>query len=165
MRGFVTALCLGATLLVPAWAQTASSPPWNCTGTYKGAQLQPSNPSYQDALALFLTLNDRGVVSDCVAMSKSDGLLKGQRGAAVFHTDKGLFDALFFPTRQQVQEIRIAEQQNGGSYTHTLSTPLTHFTRTWSNHFPMYYVKYENVLLMIFKDEDLARVLRDALTP
>ena len=152
-------------MLAPAWAQTAPSPPWNCTGTYKGAQLQPSNPSYQDALALFLTLNDRGIFSDCVAMSKSDRLLKGQHGAAVFHTDQGLIDALFFPTRQQVQEIRIAEQQKGDSYTHTLSTPLPHFARTWSNHFPMYYVKHENVLLMIFKDEDLARVLRDTLGP
>ena len=165
MRGFVTACCLGAALLVPAWAQTASSPPWNCTGTYKGAQLQPYHPSYQDALALFLTLNDLGIRGDCVAMSKSDGLLKGQRGAAFFHTDQGSFEALFFPTSQQVQDIRIAEQQKGDSYTHTLATQLPHFTRTWSSHFPTYYVKHENVLLMITKNEGLARVLRDTLGP
>ncbi len=150
-------------------AQNSTSVPWNCTGRDKEAQLQPSygkyqDPAYPSALSLFLTLKDRGISVNCVARSTMDRFLTGQIGAAIFRTDKGSFQALFFPTRQQVQEVRFSERREGDWYRHTVSTPPPSITRTWDSIKPEHLVRHDDVLLMI-TNESLAKILRDTLEP
>jgi len=170
MPSFLLAIVVCASLAVPAGAQSSSTVPWKCTGRDSGAQLQPSyggiaNPAYPDALSLFLTLKDRGIEVSCVARSTMDHFATGQVGAAIFRTDKGSFQALFFATRQQVQDVRFAEHHQADWYTHVVSTPPPSMTRTWNSHWPEHYVRHENVLLMTIKNEDLAKLLQNTLEP
>ena len=159
-------LCVAAS----ACAQNSINLPWNCTGRDKEAQLQPSygnynDPAYPHALRLFLTLTDRGVKVNCVARSKMEHFLTGEIGAAIFRTDEGSFEALFFSTQQQVQEVHLVERHDGDWYTHAVSTPPPSITRTWDSIKPEHLVKHGNMLLMTFTSEKLARLLRDTLEP
>ena len=78
--------------------------------------LQPSDPAYLDAVELARTLADHGFMVMCIAPSKWTGMFEGQKGAAVYRTDRGGFDALFLPKPQNFDRLQIVERQESGEY-------------------------------------------------
>jgi hypothetical protein len=53
-----------------------------------------SSPVYADATELARTLDERGVLVQCMRRSLEERLFKGQKGAAWFKTDRGIFEVL-----------------------------------------------------------------------
>ena len=56
-----------------------------------------SSPVYIDATNLARDLATRGIKVECIRRSKEEHLFQGQKGAAWFRTNHGVFEAWFFP--------------------------------------------------------------------
>ena len=65
------------------------------TGKAAQAQLSSVDPVYVDAMELARYLIDHGFIVNCVQGSKMQHLFDGQKGAALYRTDRGSFEALF----------------------------------------------------------------------
>lgn len=80
---------------------------WKIKGDYKGEELsyvvwvtdsctpndllaivKPDDPAYADAMSLARTLQARGFIVKCVLQSKMIHIFEGQKGAALFRTDR-----------------------------------------------------------------------------
>jgi hypothetical protein len=56
-----------------------------------------SSPVYVDAINLARDLATRGIQVECIRRSKEEHLFEGQKGAAWFKTNQGVFEAWFLP--------------------------------------------------------------------
>jgi hypothetical protein len=56
-----------------------------------------SSPVYLDATNLARDLVTRGIKVECIRRSKEEHLFKGQKGAAWFKTNQGVFEVWFLP--------------------------------------------------------------------
>ena len=92
-------LCAAAPVLVPAQASNCSAP--HTTPQANALEQQQwengSSPVYADATELARTLNERGFVVECIRRSVEERLFKGQKGAAWFKTNQGVFEVWFLP--------------------------------------------------------------------
>jgi hypothetical protein len=73
------------------------------------------NPVYTDAVELGRTLNARGFLVECILASKMADLFQGQKGAAWFKTNQGIFEVLFLPKSKTFAELKITlkPERNG----------------------------------------------------
>jgi hypothetical protein len=120
MRGIVrVALCalvLGG--CVPAWAGAAG-----CSAReIQVASLRPTDPAASDAARLATLLSKHGFTIQCILRSKMANLFPDQKGAALFRTNYGDFEALFLAADHTFDDIVItcstehAEGANGYTY-------------------------------------------------
>jgi len=72
-----------------------------------------SSPVYFDAEELARTLKDRGFVVECIRRSKEENLFKGQKGAAWYKTDLGVFKVWFLPERENFSGCKLSIKQKG----------------------------------------------------
>ena len=56
-----------------------------------------SSPVYADATRLARDADMRGIQFECIRRSKEERLFHGQKGAAWFKTNQGIFEVWFFP--------------------------------------------------------------------
>jgi hypothetical protein len=56
-----------------------------------------SSPVYLDAINLARDLATRGIEVECIRRSKEEHLFRGQKGAAWFKTNQGIFEVWFLP--------------------------------------------------------------------
>jgi len=70
-----------------------------------------SSPAYADATELARTLNERGFLVQCMRRSVEERLFKGQKGAAWFKTDRGVFEVWFLPKSENFAGLEIDEQR------------------------------------------------------
>jgi hypothetical protein len=77
--------------------------------------LKADDPVYHDALKLAETLNAHGLLVKCVLQSKMIREFEGQRGAALYRTSQGDFEALFL-SKEQVFAVRATEREEAGRY-------------------------------------------------
>jgi hypothetical protein len=56
-----------------------------------------ASPVYADATKLVRDLDLRGIKVECIRRSKEERLFDGQKGAAWFKTNQGIFEVWFFP--------------------------------------------------------------------
>ena len=64
------------------------------------------SPVYQDATDLAKTLNERGIHVQCIRRSVGERVFAGEKGAAWFRTDQGVFDVWFLPQAGDLCKIR-----------------------------------------------------------
>jgi hypothetical protein len=139
-----------------------TSPPSKCSERELLAVLKSDDPAYDEATALKKNLNARGLLVSCVLQSKLNREFEGQKGAALFKTDKGDFEALFLP-RGRVFAIRPIEKQDSGRYLYYLEgAPSLSFSHTWDSARRIYFVQHLNQLCTT-SDERLASSLDKAL--
>jgi hypothetical protein len=126
--------------------------------------LQPSDPAYLDAVALAQTLTEFGFIRVmCIAPSKMTGMFEGQKGAAVYRTDRGGFDALFLPKPQNFDRLQIVERQESGEYLYSFAgSPKPWPANLIGGPRPVFFIKHTNRLIVAYGKE-LADHLRTAV--
>ena len=120
---------------------------------------QGSDPVYTDATELGRMLGERGFVVECIRSSKEARRFEGQKGAAWFKTDRGIFDVLFLPTGRSFDGLQVVSQpQRGGWYVYTFrGTPRTSDVEDSSK--PAWFIHYKNMLFHVWGDQRLAETL------
>ena len=125
--------------------------------------LQASDPAYEDAMALARTLGDRGFTVRCIAPSKMTGTFAGQKGAALFRTNRGNFEALFLPKPQTFDHLDIVERKESGRYLYSFSgRPAPWPANLIDGPRPTFFIKHMN-RLVVAQDKATADALGAAL--
>jgi len=125
--------------------------------------LQPSDPAYPDAMELAKTLAEHGFIITCIAPSTMTGTFEGQKGAAVYRTNQGSFDALFLPKPQDFDELQIVGKQEAGRYQYSFGgSPKPWPANLIDASHPVYFIKHANRLI-VADDKELAAHLGSAL--
>ena len=113
-------------------------------------------------MALKKNLSARGLLVGCVLQSKLIAEFEGQKGAALFRTGKGDFEALFLP-RGRIFAVRAVEKQDKGRYLYYFEgVPSASFSHSWDSARRIYFVQHLNQLYTTF-DARLATSLDSAL--
>lgn len=77
----------------------------DCSSNDFFAVLKPDNPAYANAMNLTRALQLHGFIIKCVLQSKMSDVFEGQKGAALFRTDRGDFEALFLPNTETFDSV------------------------------------------------------------
>ncbi len=96
---FWLVLCAAVPPRLPAQATDCNDPyasPQANTEAQQQWQNQ-SSPVYADATNLARDLATRGIKVECIRRSKEEHLFEGQKGAAWFKTNQGIFEVWFLP--------------------------------------------------------------------
>ena len=119
------------------------------------------SPVYQDATDLAKTLNERGIHVQCIRRSVGERVFAGEKGAAWFRTDQGVFDVWFLPKPETFAKLEIDEQRENGRYLYTFrGTPQ--MPQTMDSARQIFFVHSGNVLFQIWGNGKLATSLRNA---
>ncbi len=116
--------------------------------------LQSSDPAYSEAVELARTLADDGFMIFCIAPSKMTGMFEGQKGAALYRTHQGGFEALFLPKPQNFDRLQIVERQESGRYLYSFAGHPT----PWPANLidgprPVFFIKHTNRLIVAYDSE------------
>jgi hypothetical protein len=142
------------TLAGPVRAQ-AGSQATGCADA-NGSVLQPSDPVYLDAVELARTLAADGFIVMCIVPSKMTGMFEGQKGAALYRTDRGAFEALFLPKPQHFDRLQIVERPERGRHLYSFAGPPTPWpANAIDSPRPVFLSKHRNRLLVAY-DKELA---------
>ena len=148
-------------LVGPAGAQGSSQATGCVDGNWLG--LLPSDPAYPDAADLARILADHGFIVMCIAPSKMTATFEGQKGAAVYRTNQGSFDALFLPKPQDFDALQIIGKQESGRYLYSFGgRPKPWPANLIDAPHAIYFIKHTNRLIVV-QDKELAAHLGTAL--
>jgi hypothetical protein len=158
LRGSLPLICF---LFLPALLASQGQ---RCGAKELSALLTPQSPAYNAAMDLQRKLTEKQVTVQCVLMSKSENDFKGQKGAAVFRTDHGDFEALFLPETQTFERLKVMETaEAGGRYTYRFQGPPEPWAANLidSSH-KVYFTAHKNVLFVVDANPGLAAFLEKA---
>ena len=131
----------------------------DCTGKETQAQLSSIDPVYVDAMELARNLIDHGLIVKCVLASKENDQFDGQKGAALYRTDRGVFEVLFLPKTDTFDAVEVVEQRQGTRYLYSFrGTP--HSPTHIDSSKPTYYIKFGNILFDVWADAELAATIQ-----
>lgn len=120
-----------------------------------------NSPVYVDAIEVERELSDRGFVVECIRRSKEERLFPGQKGAAWFKTDRGIFEVWFLPKSETFAALQVIEQPMEGRYAYSFQgTPR--ITTKMNSPRRLYFIKRGNVLFEVWGDRPLAESLEKA---
>jgi hypothetical protein len=161
MRSSSLFLLLPATLFLAARPASAATPGSECSAQDLRAELKTEDPSFSDAMELAQTLRNHGFAVKCVLQSKMVGLFEGQKGAALYRTDRGDFEGLFLP-KTQTFRVRPIEKRENGWYIYSFAGSPHYTNGGWEGVDPSYFIQHAN-LLCVTSDKQLATTLDQAL--
>ncbi|HMK29241.1 MAG TPA: hypothetical protein VK473_06100, partial [Terriglobales bacterium] len=93
-----------------AVAQPAVPASWKCDPREFTGRLQADDPVYTDAVQLSQILSRGGLQVKCVLRSKMARPSAWQKGAALYRTDRGDFEALFAVKSEDFASLTVVEQ-------------------------------------------------------
>jgi hypothetical protein len=137
---------------------------WKIKGDYKGEELsyvvwlsdsctpddllaivKPDDPAYADAMNLARTLQAHGFIVKCVLQSKMIHIFEGQKGAALFRTDHGDFEALFLPTLQTFASVELIEWRENDRFLYSFrGSPPPTSLQPIDSAYPMFFDRHAN---------------------
>lgn len=120
--------------------------------------LNAKDPAYRSAMQLAQTLSSHGIKINCVLPSKMANFFLGQKGAALFRTDHGDFEALFAFQSEQFAYLAVAERPQENSF-HTYDIYGTPTVRTIEGR-EQFFLRYDTTFFVTM-DERLARSLAE----
>jgi hypothetical protein len=148
-------------LLSPRTTSAAIQGP-ECSAQDLLAGLKADDPAYADAMELAQTLRNHGFIVKCVLQSKMIGLFEGEKGAALYRTNRGDFEGLFLP-KTQTFAVQPIETRRNGRYIHSFSGSPHPTGGPWDSSRPSYFIQHANQFLTTW-DEQLATELDKALS-
>jgi hypothetical protein len=154
-------LIFPATLFLSSRATTGTSQGAECSTQDLLAVLRPADPGHADAMELAQTLRNHGFAVKCVLQSKMVGQFEGQKGAALFRTNRGDFDALFLP-KAQTFSLQPNEERKNGRYIYSFSGSPHSTGGPWDSDRPTFFVQHANQFLTTW-DKQLASLLDKVL--
>ena len=120
-----------------------------------------SSPVYADATELARTLDERGFQVQCIRRSVGERFFKGQKGAALVKTDRGVFEVWFLPTSETFAGLAVHERRENGRYLYSFrGTPQISGTIDSSKQ--IYFISYKTVLFQVWGDDQLAASIGSA---
>lgn len=143
----------------PTSAATQGS---ECSAQDLLARLKTDDPAFTDAMELAQTLRNHGFTVKCVLQSKSIGLFEGQKGAALYRTNRGDFEGSFLP-KEQTFAIQPIETRKNGRYIYSFAGSPHPTGGPWDSDRPTFFIQYANQFLTAW-DKQLATELDKALT-
>jgi hypothetical protein len=94
-------------------------------------------------------LTGRGIRVDCICASKGQRFFDGQKGAAYFHTESGIFDSLYLP-KGKVFRIDVVEKDVNGCKVYSFrGSPVGHPINSCGRARPIVFIQHKNVLLLV----------------
>jgi hypothetical protein len=121
--------------------------------------LRFADPVYTDAIHLKRTLDASGFKVGCVLSSKMAQMFEHQKGAALFRTEQGDFEALFMTEPYSFDGLVITEKREDKYYEYRFSgTPRTRFGPMQGRR--QFFVKHGAILFNVMEDEALADKLK-----
>jgi tetratricopeptide (TPR) repeat protein len=133
-----------------------------CNGQDLLAELKPNDPAYAEAMELAQTLRNRGFIVKCVLQSKMIGFFEGEKGAALYRTNRGDFEGSFLP-KEQTFAIQPIETRKNGRYIYSFAGSPHPTGGPWDSDRPTFFIQYANQFLTAW-DKQLATELDKALT-
>jgi hypothetical protein len=149
-------ICLLTIVNVSAAAQKELSP--------ADFLLQPNDPAYEDAVKFAKVLNQAGVHVTKIFSSKLNGFFMGVDRAALYPTDKGGIEVIFFPDRG-AENIKVTETREGSRHVYSF-TGQPHPNPpgdTFNTSEPMYFFAHDNAFIVIMGDKRLFESLKARL--
>ena len=123
----------------------------------------PANPVRTDADELSQLLERHGFVVECVGRSKQEHLFGGQKGAAWYKTDHGVFEVLFLPRSETFAALEVIEHpQANGRYSYSFRGKPRIPTNMDSSK-PIAFIKHGNMLFEVWGNKELAITIEKAL--
>jgi hypothetical protein len=160
-RSFGLCLIFPAMLFLSPRPTSAATQGSECNAQDLLAELKPDDPAFTDAMELAQTLRNHGFTVNCVLQSKMIGLFEGQKGAALYRTNRGYFEGLFLPKKQTFAVQPIENRQNG-RYIYSFAGNPRPTGGPWDCARPTYFTQHANQLFAT-SDEQLAVGLHKAL--
>jgi len=113
-------------------------------------------------MELAQVLSDRGIVVECVRRSNEEHRFNGQKGAAWYKTDHGIFEVWFLPKTESFAAFKVIEQpQANGRYLYTSpGTPGPRGSEESSKQ--EFFIKNGNVVFKVWGDKQLAASIEQA---
>ena len=155
-------VALPVMLLIASMQSSLLAQSSDCTGKAAQAQLPSVDAVYVDAMELARYLIDHGFIVKCVQASTMQNLFEGQKGAALYRTDRGSFDVLFLPKAETFNAVEVVEQTQGTRYLYSFRGTPRSPTRMDSAK-PNFFIKFGNVLFAVWGDAELAATLQDTV--
>lgn len=160
MRSFGLFLLFPVTFFLAA-RPAAATQGLECSAQDLQAKLQAEDPVFSDAMELAQTLRNHGFTVKCVLQSKMVGLFEGQKGAALYRTDRGDFEGLFLP-KAETFRVQPIEKRQDGRYIYSFAGSPHSTSGGWDGIDPSYFIQHAN-LLCVTSDKQLATGLDKAL--
>ena len=121
-----------------------------------------SSPVYADARELARILDERhGFQVQCIRRSVEERFFKGQKGAALVKTNRGVFEVWFLSTPETFAGLKVDERRENGRYLYSFrGTPQ--ISRTINSSKQSYFIGYRNLLFHVWGDDQLATSIKNA---
>lgn len=116
------------------------------------------DPVYADAMELTRTLEAHGFFVECVRSSKQSQIFDGQKGAAWYKSDHGIFEVLFLPKGQTFDELKIVAKSREG-YTVYSFRGKPSIPGTMESKSRIAFIKHENLMFQVSGDDPLTKSL------
>ena len=126
------------------------------------AELKANDPAYADAMKLAQTLRNRGFIVKCVLQSKMVRLFEGEKGAALYRTNRGDFEGLFLP-KTQIFAVQPIETRKNGRYIYSFAGSPHVTGGPWDCARPTFFTQHANRFFTT-ENKQLAAELDKALT-
>ena len=116
------------------------------------------DPVHDEAMELAHTLESHGFIVECVRSSKQAQLFDGQKGAAVYKTNRGVFEVLILPKGQTFDELKIVTESKGEDTIYSFrGKPL--IPSTMESKSRIAFIKHDNVMFEVSGNDSLAKSL------
>jgi hypothetical protein len=155
-------LIFPAMLFLSPRATTGTAQGSECSTQDLLAVLRPADRAYADAMELAQTLRNHGFAVKCVLQSKMVSLFEGQKGAALYRTNRGDFEALFLP-KAQTFAVQPNEVRKNGRYIYSFAGSPHVTGGPWDCARPTFFTQHANQFFTT-EDKQLAAQLDKALT-
>jgi hypothetical protein len=150
-----------AMLLLSTRTTSAAAQGAECSAKDLLAGLKADDPAYADAMELAQALRNHGFIVKCVLQSKMTGLFEGEKGAALYRTNRGDFEGFFLP-KTQTFAVQPIETRKNGRYIYSFSGSPRSTRGSWDSARPAYFIQHANQFFATW-DEQLATELDKAL--
>ena len=127
--------------------------------------LKPGDRAYADAVNAATIFNQHDLKIQSIHRSKLEGFFRDVWNAAVFKTDKGPFEIIFFPESDQAEKIQVTEKRDGKRHIYSFAgQPHPDPSRDFMNAaYPMDFIAKGNWFIVINDNRELADLLRKTL--
>jgi len=125
------------------------------------SELKPNDSTYVEAMELAQVLRNRGFRVNCVLKSTMIRFFEGEKGAALYRTNRGDFEGLFLP-KGQTFAVQPVETRTNARYIYSFAGSPHPTGGPWDSAKPSFFVQGENQFLTTW-DKQLAADLQKAV--
>ena len=124
--------------------------------------LRPGDRAYAEATNTAALIEGRGLHINSIHKSKLEGFFRGVWNAAVYKTDKGIFQIIFFPEPKQAEKITVKEVRDGKRFIYSFEgQPEPDPPRDVMNAgYKNFFIMKDKLFIVVGEDEKLYETLK-----